>query len=857
MPLRRTNLRTVVARSGFLIAMSISSQLCGVMPTALAEAPKTSAQLERTDLFGDALPSGAVARLGTVRFRHGSTIYAACMSADGKLLASTGGHNVTNIWDANTGKKICEITGPRFYANDAVAFSPDGGEVAVGGMDGVYICNSQTGAVKRHVPPAPVFSLAYSRDGKLLAAGTESAGTTVMDAATGDKRHHFQVTPAPQPGPQAAANRTFVWSVAFSPDGKTLAAVENGMVYLWDLATENKVQDISANGEAILAIAFSPDGSKLATGGKNKIIELWDVSTGKMLKRIEGHETTITSLVFSPNGKALLSGSGNNNRRSTGNNERNSLRLWDCDTGTQIGQLDVGSDGVTSLAFSPDGRTLVSAGGGTLRIWDYAAKRERLSFRGHQGWVASLAFSSDGKAIATGGGDYTVRLWDVASGREIRLFEGLKAEVDGLVFTPTGDRIIAGSRDGFVVVWDVESAKELQRFKSANGQYSVALSPDGKTVVAGTFTGTIFQWDLGTGREVRQLAPRKQYDSVQSLSYSPDGKYLAASCFNQADTKKGSEKLNQPVRIWDVETLETPKQLSGHERATMAAVYSPDGKRLATAGWDGTVRLWDSATQNQLWEFRPEKRNSFNSVAFSRDGRVVASVAYGEVIYLCEVASGKERHRINTSQKALTEVAYSPNGKLLASASMDGSVLLWDGQPLRSIKPTVEKLTNDKLESYWTDLGEMDAARAYQSICALTRASSQSVTFLKARLSRVKVEASRVEQLITSLDSEKYAEREQASRELGELGRLAEAAMRQALLRQPSPEGRRRLEQLLNQPGGHNVASKTLRMLRSIEVLEAIESTAAREILKELAAGDEASEVTQEAKAALTRLAKK
>jgi WD40 repeat protein len=184
---------------------------------------------------------------------------------------------------------------------------------------------------------------------------------------------------------------------------------------------------------------------------------------------------------------------------------------------------------------------------------------------------------------------------------------------------------------------------------------------------------------LESGKALPILTPSQKHDTIHSLAFSPDGKFIAAGIFNQV-SMRGDNLTPQPVRIWDLERNELASDLSGHGRATMCIAYTRDGTRLASAGWDERVRLWDPATGKQIWEFKTGERGTFHSVAISPYGKLIACAGYLDKFFICDLETGRELRRIPCPQST-HRVAFSPNGTLLATSSMDTSVLIWDARP--------------------------------------------------------------------------------------------------------------------------------------------------------------------------------
>lgn len=360
----------------------------------------------------------------------------------------------------------------------------------------------------------------------------------------------------------------------------------------------------------------------------------------------------VITAAFSPDGKTLATaGKGN------------AVEMWNVANGTSAGQLSGHRDQIWKAVFSPDGRRLATASWDhTVKIWNLSNMKEALTIQAHDDKVCGLSFSPDGQTIATSGWDKQVRLWNAQSGQLIRTFSGHESWVWSVEFSQDGSRLATAGEDQTVIIWDSRSGSKLFKFgQLGSSVYALAFSRDGSRLASGFNNGSVKIWDTRTGKELLSL-----YDhsfSVNSVSFSADGKRLATAGFDRI------------IRFWDLATGQKYWQLKGHSDEIRALAVSFDGSLLASVSDDKTVKVWDFP-QPEVQEVINHPDEQTQSVCFSSDGRCLATSSQ-QKIYIRDTATGTLLLTIPT-QATINDVVFSPDCRFIAAAHRDNSISLWD-----------------------------------------------------------------------------------------------------------------------------------------------------------------------------------
>jgi RNA polymerase sigma factor (sigma-70 family) len=508
-------------------------------------APQAAEPRVRTDVYGDPLPAGALARMGTVRFQQSDDVWGVIWAPDGKTVVSNNSTGSNRFWNAATGKEIQPsannkrsalfaagsklVTVERFkkglriddaltrkeicvidylpFTNWAgvgnnLALSLDGKIIAAGGMENrggqskevlrFYTIATGEWSEPIEFPPSQgAYKFIFADNGKILATGHYDQKIRVWDVA---KRRLLATVET-----KNAANTFGFGDVALSPDGKTLAAVTWGRALrLLDATTGKEQTPLEKQPkEDVFSLSFSPDGKTLAVNYNPTTVVLWDLATRKEIRRIRGHDYLVFRIAYSPDGKTLALGDGS------------TVSLWDVATGKPRHEF-AHTYSIYALAFAPDSKSVVSGATYTdpiIRVWDPLTGKEKAQWRGHQWGIESLSFSSDGRTVASGSQDDSVRLWDFATGKERGSFAGIKGTANFVHFLPDGKTLAVQHWGKGLFFRDLAGAKEPRRFDAIEDNTSrVAFSRDGKLVAA--YAGDakfIDLYDVASGKKLHRL----------------------------------------------------------------------------------------------------------------------------------------------------------------------------------------------------------------------------------------------------------------------------------------------------------------------------------------------------------------
>jgi len=496
---------------------------------------------------------------------------------------------------------------------------------------------------------------------------------------------------------QLGKGKSQVCSLAFSPDGRLLAAGNNDTaVRLWDMATGEKVATLedpvlqagTSHADAVLSLAFSPDGTVLASTG-DEVLKLWDVNEKKLYKSLYGHLNNAHALAFSPDGKHLVSGGKNN-----------LVKLWNANRGEETGPLFTLRSNVNILVFSPDGTILAAAGGDSaIKLWSMEQQQELGVLRGHVSAVSALDFSPDGRILMSGGGDSTVRFWSVDRRDVIGSFTEHDAGVLSVGFSPDGQLAASASLDGTAKIWslkrdDMVLTLDLDEIEGEQ----VAFSPDSSLVGVGVFAPKIvpaFLFDTADGEMLARLM--RHSVRINDIAFSPDGTQLATCAedglLRLADVKNKKEKSAFDVKsgqvssflmtAFDTALTMITEQTNNVGRNVQCLDFSPDGTMIATGDDDHNLKIWDLQTNKMLYTI--PCANELSAVEFSPDGKMLAAAGKKQDVIVWSLESRRFTTVMEDDGSIVHELSFSPDGRLLAASSHHGYIRVWDAEHKRQL----------------------------------------------------------------------------------------------------------------------------------------------------------------------------
>jgi WD40 repeat protein len=665
-----------------------------LVPAVRAEPPA------RTDALGDPLPAGAVARLGTIRFRDGNSIYNVAVATDGKSVAFSSSRGIRFL-DIATGKELRTTTHRDFFT-----YSPDGKLFGAGDYTGRLFFWDAEGKPAGEIAPLTTFEagglqnsnrFAFSRDHRYVVTGTNNIKregklqAVVFEVATGktagrvEVPHNGDVRGALSDDGKVLATFGDYYPPKQTAEEQARAAELKRTVELWDVATGKELSKVRIDDKQWVAnVAFLPGGKEVVVASRDGLLTVWDVAAGKEVRRLAGRRGTGTLLAVSPDGKTVAAGSFYDG----------AVQTFDAAAGRRLAVYEAPPRSPRDLTFTTDGRLLLAGmyGQASVFVWDVLAAKSLTPDVGHRQGVSAVAFTPDGKGVISTSHDATLRFWG-ADGKETRQVKMLTDETlawagsapYNVVLSPDGKLLLAATTGG-VALLDTNSGREGCRLAEgfAGGRVAAAFSPDSSLLLSTTqniqnagkaVEPEVRLYDVASAKVVRRFEGSAG-KNLPAVAYAPDGKAVAAA--KNLDPGNGPSE----VRLWEtggklVWKVDLKSLIQG-------LAFAPDGKSLAVLYQTGVVTLHAADDGHELsrmgGQVPAERAEAF---AFSPDSRLLAvpfndSFKHTTVVRVYEAATGAVRHEFTGHDGPVPAVAFAPDGKRLATGGNDTTVLLWD-----------------------------------------------------------------------------------------------------------------------------------------------------------------------------------
>lgn len=575
---------------------------------------------------------------------HVGRAFAVGHRPDGKMIASAGGElnrpGEIKLWDARTGKLLRTITG---HGNVVTALSwhPTRALLASASYDHtVKIWDIDSGAVlvtlRGHTDD--IYDVGFSRDGSLVASASKDLSVRVWNYET------FAKDPA------------------------------------------KSVRKLQAHDKAVTSVAFHPEGNQLASGSRDKTIKIWNLQTGQVDKTLTGHEGEVDSLAFNSTGKVLVSGGGSVLTK------RGEVHFWNPEEGSLRSSRYGLSDRILHVAISRDGKVAAAGADGMLRIWNQSNSSETLTLRADPQAVSDVAFAPDGFTLVTAGRSGRISLWNSSAGTET-LNLSAPGVVETVVFHPTSPFVASAGSRGDIRAWNLDNPERPLLFPgSKRDVFALAFSPDGNQLAAGGDDHVIRVVDFRRP-EAEPILLEGHTARVYAVAFHPEGKLLASA---------GEDEL---IRIFDVTTGKLDKTLMGHKNGVRCLSFSPDGRWLASGSYDKTIWLWD--LKNGISYRLEGHTGTVNAVVFSpiqgKENVLLASASADRTIRVWDVASQKQLYTLEGTPSPVQSLAFHPRGQRLVSIGQDRMIRLWDVATRQEILDFEEHIGNLRHVAFSSD----------------------------------------------------------------------------------------------------------------------------------------------------------
>ena len=819
---------------------------------SLAYAQQTVTGRPSANIVGDQLPPDAVARIGTTGLRHAAPVSSLAFSPDGKRISSATIWFDVGVWDARTGQSLAFRSSRQQEGLFRAAVSPDGSLFA-GRLDNwdIGVQRALDGKIIRQfaTKKESCEGLVISRDNHWLASADRDGNTFLWDLQAGKLSHQFKAQPR---------DIFDEFCHAFTPDGNIFIQARPDDITLWNVQTGKEILRIDSKKEHEWpgGAAVSLDGELLAIRIAYGQVDLWEIKTGRYVRRL-AEQWNEVGPVFSPDGKHIVTGGRNAE-----------ICFWAVETGKRARTLNMpAGEKPTSFAFSPDGKLLACGGSDhDIRLWDLESGKDITPVKSLLGGTPSVRFLLDGKTLLAhcrydkNRRDATIdehlSFWDLQGNlvRQAKLAPkrahayGLSSDARtvvygngpsfGFVFRPTPNAYLKSS----IRLCDAVSGEQLVQVNDLPCQiHDFTFSPDGRFLLvnasnAGPNPADYHQIDT------LQIWTRKSSTSLEKVADIPMLYFLSGYCVSPDSRWVVVTSKSAGYRFYECETGKLIRWYPDTPGSVVAV--SPSGRVLVSRDADDArsgkeVLVWEKATGKAICKLDCKSgQTNGTPLVVSPDGKFVVGCLDREVVGIWDAFTGTKLGQLEGHRGDISSLCFSPDGQSLVSASADTTILVWDWKKKLPRATENVKMSAARLDQLWHDLQASDPQRAYRAIGVLVKSPGQAIELLKPKaVSGNTNDPRKFKQWIDKLDNDDFQVRENATKELIDSGELAEDSLRQAFAGSLSPEAQRRVIQVLNKLPSAVPHSTTLATIRSLELLELLNTPESRRLIEEISLG--------------------